>query len=58
VEEYETEKYPYQPAPARVVIDFMLEQKEMSRAELGKIMGGRSRVSDYFSGKRDLLCVP
>lgn len=54
VEEYEAKKYPYQPAPARDVVDFMLEQKGMSRADLAKVMGGRSRVSDYFNGKRDL----
>ncbi len=54
IEEYEAEKFPYQPAPARDVIDFMLEQKGMTRADLAKGMGGRSRVSDYFNGKREL----
>ena len=54
VEQYEGEKYPYEPAPARDVIDFMLDQKGMNRADLAAIMGGRSRVSDYFNGKRDL----
>jgi HTH-type transcriptional regulator/antitoxin HigA len=54
VEEYEAEQYPYEPAPARDVIDFMLEQKGLTRADLAKIMGGRSRVSDYFNGKREL----
>ncbi len=54
IEEYETEKFPYTPAPARDVIDFMLEQKRMTRADLAEVMGGRSRVSDYFKGKREL----
>jgi HTH-type transcriptional regulator/antitoxin HigA len=36
------------------VVDFMLDQKGMTRAELAGIMGGRSRVSDFFNGKRDL----
>lgn len=54
VEEYEAETYPYQPAPPRDVIDFMLDQKGMSRADLAEVMGGRSRVSDYFKGKREL----
>ena len=54
VEEYEVETYPYEPAPARDVIDFMLEQKGMKRVDLAPLMGGRSRVSDYFNGKRDL----
>src|SRR5690606_29310419 len=54
IEEYETERFPYEPAPARDVIDFMLEQKGMARADLAEVMGGRSRVSDYFSGKSEL----
>jgi HTH-type transcriptional regulator / antitoxin HigA len=36
------------------LIDFMLGQKGMSRADLAGHMGGRSRVSDFFSGKRAL----
>jgi antitoxin component HigA of HigAB toxin-antitoxin module len=54
VEEYEAEKYPHQPAPARDVVEFMLDQKGMRRADLAEVMGGRSRVSDYFAGKREL----
>ncbi|HEX8432995.1 MAG TPA: helix-turn-helix domain-containing protein [Longimicrobium sp.] len=38
----------------RDMVDFMLEQKGMDRADLAEIMGGRSRVSEFFSGKRDL----
>ncbi len=36
------------------VVDFFLEQKAIARADLAKAMGGRSRVSDFFSGKRRL----
>lgn len=36
------------------VVDFMLDQKSMSRADLADIMGGRSRVSEFFNGKREL----
>jgi HTH-type transcriptional regulator/antitoxin HigA len=36
------------------VVDFMLDQKGMTRAELAGIMGGRSRVSDFFNAKREL----
>lgn len=36
------------------VVDFMLEQRGMKRADLAELMGGRSRVSDFFNGKRDL----
>jgi HTH-type transcriptional regulator/antitoxin HigA len=48
----------HEPEPRGVtpqeVVDFMLEQKGMTRAELADIMGGRSRVSDFFRGKRGL----
>ncbi len=35
------------------LVQFMVEQKGMSRAELAEIMGGRSRLSDFMSGKRE-----
>jgi HTH-type transcriptional regulator / antitoxin HigA len=54
VEEYEAEKYPHQSAPARDVVEFMLDQKGMRRAGLAEVMGGRSRVSDCFAEKREL----
>jgi HTH-type transcriptional regulator/antitoxin HigA len=36
------------------VVAFMLEQREMTRAELAALMGGKGRVSEFFSGKRRL----
>lgn len=36
------------------LVQFMAEQKGMSRAELAEIVGGRSRLSDFMSGKREL----
>ena len=36
------------------VVDFVLQQRGMPRAELAPLMGGRSRVSDFFNGKRAL----
>ena len=55
IEAYENEN---EPEPRGVTpqqaVEFMLEQKGMSRAELAELMGGRSRVSDFFSGKRGL----
>jgi HTH-type transcriptional regulator/antitoxin HigA len=32
----------------------MLEQKGMTRGDLAEIMGGKSRVSEFFAGKREL----
>jgi HTH-type transcriptional regulator / antitoxin HigA len=56
IEEYEDAHEPddqWQASPPAVV-DFMLEQKGMTRADLNEVMGGRSRVSEFFSGKREL----
>jgi HTH-type transcriptional regulator/antitoxin HigA len=36
------------------IVDFMLEQRGMTRAELAQLMGGRARVSEFFAGKRRL----
>ena len=38
----------------REVVEFMLEQKGFSRTDLAEWLGGRSRVSEFFSGKRTL----
>lgn len=56
IEEYEDEHEPrgdWEASPQSVV-DFMLDQKEMTRADLNDVMGGKSRVSEFFSGKREL----
>lgn len=36
------------------VVDFMLGQHDMTRAELASVLGGKSRVSEFFAGKRPL----
>ena len=55
IEAYENEN---EPEPRGVTpqqaVEFMLEQKGMSRADLAEVMGGKSRVSEFFGGKRDL----
>lgn len=56
VEAYEDEHDPIderQGSPESVV-DFMLEQQGKSRADLAPLMGGKARVSEFFSGKRRL----
>lgn len=55
-EAYEREHYPAEmfAAAPQAVVDFMLEQKGMRRVDLTEAMGGRSRVSDFFSEKRPL----
>lgn len=55
VEAYELEHYPIEDtSTAQTIIDFLLEQNAMKRVDLGPLMGGASRVSDFFNGKRAL----
>ena len=54
VEDYEKKKYPL-PAPNPIeAIKFRMDQSGISTAEITKILGGRSRKSEIFSGKRTL----
>ncbi len=53
VKDYEDRTEPDWPdASPQDVVDFMLEQKGMRRADLENAMGGRGRVSDFFTGTR------
>ena len=56
VEDYESRNNPIDDSvlTPQAVVDFMLEQRGMQRAELAPLMGGRSRVSDFFNGRRAL----
>lgn len=35
-------------------MELALEQKGLERSDLYDVMGGKSRVSEFFAGKRDL----
>ena len=48
------EHYPMGTATPQQAVVFMLEQKGMDRADLDDVMGGKSRVSEFLNGKRDL----
>ena len=56
VEDYDSRNHPIDDSDLtpRDAVEFMLDQKGMTRADLADIMGGRSRVSEFFSGKREL----
>jgi len=54
VEHYEEVRYPMEAVTPQDAVSFMLEQKGMTRADLDEVMGGKSRVSEFFSGKREL----
>jgi HTH-type transcriptional regulator/antitoxin HigA len=54
VEHFEDERYPMGAVTPQQAVTFMLEQKGMDRSELDDVMGGKSRVSEFLNGKRDL----
>jgi HTH-type transcriptional regulator / antitoxin HigA len=55
VEAFDDEHYQMGEAVTpQAVVDFLLAQHGMARAELAPLFGGRSRVSEFFAGKRSL----
>ena len=54
IEKYEDEHFPIDAPTPIEAIKFRMEQLGMSRTDLAKIIGTRSRVSEIFSGKRSL----
>ena len=54
VEHYEDKRYPMGVVPPQQAVTFMLEQKGMTRSDLEEVMGGKSRVSEFLNGKREL----
>ena len=55
VEAYDDEHYRIgEAAKPQDVLDFLLEQRGMTRADLTPILGTRSRVSEFFAGRRRL----
>ena len=56
IEEYDAERWDeadWATSP-QAVVEFMLEQRGLTRADLAAAMGGKSRVSEFFAGKRPL----
>jgi HTH-type transcriptional regulator/antitoxin HigA len=54
IEAYDDQHYPVARTTPQKIVDFMLGQKGMTRAELAPVLGGRSRVSEFFAKKRRL----
>ena len=55
VEAYEDAHVPALPkATPQEVVDYVLEQRGMTRADLTRRLGSRSRVSEFFARKRRL----
>lgn len=54
IEKYEDEHYPIDPPDPIEAIKFRMEQMDMDKKDLAKIIGYKSRVSEIFSRKRKL----
>jgi len=54
IEKYEDEHYPIGPPDPIEAIKFRMEQMDMKKSDLAKIIGYKSRVSEIFSKKRKL----
>ena len=54
VEDYEERHYQMGSVTPQEAVVFMLDQKGLERADLNEVMGGKSRVSEFLNGKREL----
>ena len=45
---------PLEPATPQELVRFMAEQKGISSPDLAELLGGRSRLSEFLNGTRDL----
>ena len=54
IEAYEAEHYPMDPPDPIEAIKFRMEQQDITRKDLEKILGTRTRVSEVLNRKRGL----
>ena len=56
IEDYdrEHETWSHERRSPQSLVKFMAEQKGLSRSDLAELMGGRSRLSEFFNEKRSL----
>jgi HTH-type transcriptional regulator / antitoxin HigA len=54
IENYETENFPIDPPNPIDAIFFRLDQMNLDKSDLNKILGSRSRTSEILNGKRKL----
>ena len=54
IEKYEDEHYPIDAPDPIEAIKFRMEQMDMSKKDLAKVIGYKSRVTEIFSRKRKL----
>lgn len=54
IEAYEQRRWPIEPAEPVDAIRFAMELKGLTQADLGRLLGSRSRASEVLSGRRAL----
>jgi HTH-type transcriptional regulator / antitoxin HigA len=54
IERYEDEHHPVDPPDPREAIKFRMEQMGLSRKDVAPYFGGKSKVSEVMSGRREL----
>jgi len=54
VEAYEEVRYPIEGGTPQSMVVFVMEQKGVTRRQLAEWLGGSSRVSEFFRGRRPL----
>lgn len=54
VEHYEKEHYPIDPPTPLAMIEFIMDQRGLTNADMVQYLGSPSRVSEVLSGKRAL----
>lgn len=54
IEEYEDRMFPMESPDPIDAIKYRMEQQNLSKKDIGEILGYKSRVSDIFSGRRKL----
>ncbi len=57
VEVYEARRWPIENPDPIAAINFMMEQKGLSRRDLEPIIGGRGRVAEILNRKRSPLTI-
>jgi HTH-type transcriptional regulator/antitoxin HigA len=54
IEAYERNRWPRRTAPLPEILRYLMEQHDLTRADLVPILGTPSRVSEILRGKREL----
>jgi HTH-type transcriptional regulator / antitoxin HigA len=54
IEAYERNRWPRRTPEIADILAYIMDQHDLSRADMAKILGTPSRVSEVLTGKRDL----